>query len=80
MLIRSAMAGDGIALMRHVVAMQEIASGKLVRLFDVAVKSTWNYYLACPPDALQKPQVLAFREWLLEGVATFKSQVGEAVA
>lgn len=79
MLIRSAMSGDGIALVRHVVATQEIASGELVRLFDVAVKSPWDYYLACPPEALHKPQVLAFRQWLLEEIATFKALTGEAV-
>jgi len=79
LLIRSAMNGDGIALVRHVVATQELASGALVRLFDVAVKSPGNYYLACPPDALQKPQVLTFRHWLLEEIATFKAQTGSAV-
>lgn len=80
MLIRSAMSGDGIALVRHVVATQELASGELVRLFNVTVKSPWDYYLACPPDALHKPQVLAFRQWLLEEIATFKALTGEAVA
>ncbi|AYD66109.1 transcriptional regulator GcvA [Achromobacter sp. B7] len=79
MLIRSAVAGNGIALVRHVVAMQEIASGELVRLFDVAVKSPWHYYLACPPEALHKPQVQAFRQWLMEEIAIFKTQTGEAV-
>lgn len=79
MLIRSAMSGDGIALVRHVVATQELASGELVRLFDVAVKSPWDYYIACPPDALNKPQVLAFRDWLLDEVAIFKAQTGSAV-
>lgn len=61
LLIRSAMDGDGIAL---------------VRLFDVAVTSPWDYYLACPPDALHKPQVQAFRNWLLEEIALFKVQTG----
>jgi LysR family glycine cleavage system transcriptional activator len=80
LLIRSAMDGDGIALVRHVVVTQEIASAKLVRLFDVAVKSPWSHYLACPPDALHKPQVQAFRHWLLEEIAIFKAQTGTAVA
>jgi LysR family glycine cleavage system transcriptional activator len=79
MLIRSAVDGDGIALVRHVVATQEIASGELVRLFDVAVKSPSDYYLACAPDALHKPQVLAFRQWLLKEIAIFKAQIGAAV-
>jgi LysR family glycine cleavage system transcriptional activator len=80
LLIRSAMDGDGIALVRHVVVMQEIASGKLLRLFDVAVKSPWDYYLASPPEALHKPQVQAFRNWLLEEIALFKAQTGDSVA
>lgn len=80
MLIRSAVAGDGVALVRHVVVGQEVDSGELVRLFNVAVKSPADYYLAYPPQALQKPQVQAFRQWLLEEVSTFKKQIGEAVA
>jgi LysR family glycine cleavage system transcriptional activator len=79
LLIRSAMDGNGIALVRHVVATQEIASGELVRLFDVAVKSPWDYYLAYPPDALHKPQVQAFRHWLLEEIALFTKQTGAFV-
>lgn len=79
LLIRSAMDGDGIALVRHVVVTQEIAAGDLVRLFDVAVESPWNYYLACPPDALHKPQVQAFRRWLLNEIAVFKAQAGSWV-
>jgi LysR family glycine cleavage system transcriptional activator len=80
LLIRSALDGDGIALVRHVVATQEIASGELVRLFDVAVKSPNDYYLACPADALRKPQVQAFRDWLLDEVRKFKAQAGDYVA
>jgi LysR family glycine cleavage system transcriptional activator len=79
LLIRSALDGDGIALVRHVVVTQEIASGALVRLFDVAVKSPSDYYLACPPDALHKPQVQAFRDWLREEISVFKAQAGIGV-
>lgn len=77
LLIRSAMDGDGIALVHHVMVTQEIASGDLVRLFDVAVKSPWDYYLACRSEALHKPQVRAFRNWLLGEVALFKAQAGK---
>ncbi len=80
MLMRSALNGDGIALVRHVVASQEVTSGALVRLFDVTVKSPWDYYLACPPDVLNKPQVQAFQQWLRQEIAIFKLQTGSAVA
>lgn len=69
MLIRSAVDGDGVALVRHIVAMQEIASGQLVRLFDIATPCPDDYYLVSPPGALQKPQVRAFREWLKAEIA-----------
>lgn len=71
MLIRSAIDGDGVALVRHVVADQEIASGQLVRLFDISVASPNDYYLVCTAGAQARPQVKAFRAWLLAEVAHF---------
>lgn len=72
MLIRSAAEGNGIAMARHVIAMQEISAGELVRLFDIAVPCRHAYYLAYTRPGIQKPQVRAFRDWLLEEVAQFK--------
>jgi LysR family glycine cleavage system transcriptional activator len=71
MLLRAAVDGDGIALGRHLMAMGEIASGQLVRLFDLAVASPADYYFVCPPAAEHKPQVQAFRAWLLAEIAKF---------
>lgn len=75
MLIRSAVDGDGVALVRHVVAMQEIASGQLVRLFDIATPSPDDYYFVSPPGAADKPQVRAFRAWMLAEMATFSANL-----
>jgi LysR family glycine cleavage system transcriptional activator len=66
LLVRAAVEGDGIALARHVLATGEIESGELVRLYDVAIPCPQSYYLVCPHDALRKPQVQAFRAWVLE--------------
>lgn len=74
MLVRSAADGNGVALVRHVVAMQEIASGQLLRLFNVATPSPDEYYFVTPPGAASKPQVQAFRDWLLEEIAAFQRQ------
>jgi LysR family transcriptional regulator, glycine cleavage system transcriptional activator len=68
MLVRAAVDGQGIALARHAIAVSDIESGALVRLFDIAINCPQSYYLACPPEALKKPQVLAFRAWLREEV------------
>jgi LysR family glycine cleavage system transcriptional activator len=69
MQVRSAVDGDGVALVRHLVALEEIAAGRLVRLFDIATPCLDEYYLVSPPHALQKPQVRAFREWLKAEIA-----------
>ena len=76
MLIRSAADANGVALVRHVVAVPELASGQLVRLFDIAAPSPDAYYFVAPPAALAKPQVLAFRDWLREEVAAFARAQG----
>ncbi|MBJ7313348.1 transcriptional regulator GcvA [Rugamonas sp. CCM 8940] len=76
MLIRSAVDGDGVALVRRVVAMQELASGQLLRLFELAVPCAEQYYFVSPPTAAHKPQVQAFRAWLLAEVADFQRQLG----
>ena len=76
MLVRSAVDGNGVALVRHVVAMQEIASGQLVRLFDIAITCPDEYYFVSPPAAAAKPQVLAFRAWLLAEIDKFRQQQG----
>jgi LysR family glycine cleavage system transcriptional activator len=71
MLIRSAVDGNGVALVRHVVARQEIAAGQLTRLFNIAVPSPDDYYFVTPPGAAAKPQVRAFRAWLDAELAAF---------
>lgn len=68
MLVRAAAEGNGIALARHAMVLTELASGELVRLFDVAIPCEHAYYFVCPPEALQKPQVQVFREWLFSEV------------
>ncbi|KQV46009.1 MULTISPECIES: transcriptional regulator GcvA [unclassified Duganella] len=78
MQIRAAVDGDGVALVRHIVAMQEIASGHLVRLFDLAIPCADEYYLVIPPHAMQKPQVRAFRKWLKAEIARNQRQPAQS--
>lgn len=76
LLIRSAVDGNGVALVRHVVAMQELAAGKLVRLFDLAVPSPDDYFFVTPPGAAARPQVMAFRAWVDDEIAAFQRAEG----
>ena len=66
MLLRAAIAGQGVALARSVLAADEIASGRLVRPFDVEVPTEYAYYLAYPEKSADQSNVAAFREWILE--------------
>lgn len=69
MLVRAAVDGQGIALARHAIVQSDVASGHLIRLFDIALPCPSSYYLVYPVAALEKPQVKAFRRWLLDEIA-----------
>jgi LysR family glycine cleavage system transcriptional activator len=45
----------------------DLAHGRLVRLFDIAVKVSpdYAYHLIYPDSSDDDPRILAFREWLL---------------
>lgn len=66
--VRAAAEGQGIALARHSIALSEIESGAVVRLFDIAIPCPHAYFLVCLPEALRKPQVRDFRAWLLDEI------------
>ncbi|SEA06061.1 transcriptional regulator GcvA [Paraburkholderia sartisoli] len=79
-LLQAAIDRQGIALVRRSLAMHEIASGRLVRLFDIDGPSPWQYYFICPPPMLQAPRVAAFREWVFAEVARFRQLFERACA
>jgi LysR family glycine cleavage system transcriptional activator len=72
MLVRAAIEGQGIGLGRHSVVQSDIAAGSLVRLFQTSVACPQAYYFVCPLNALQRPQVQAFRKWLVQEIAQWQ--------
>jgi LysR family glycine cleavage system transcriptional activator len=76
MLIRAALNGEGVALVRHAVVHEEVRSGALVRLFNTVARSAGSYYLACPSSALERPEVRAFRVWVLDQAEVFSARYG----
>ncbi len=71
MAIQAAVDGHGIALASNVLAEADIEAGRLVRLFDIGLRTGLDvaYYLAYAPSRLRHPRVAAFRDWLLGEVA-----------
>lgn len=69
MVIQAAIRGEGVALGRQVLIEDEVASGRLVRLFDLRLKAEMAYYVVCPLPSLDQMKVRAFRDWLLAEAA-----------
>lgn len=64
-LIQAAIDGLGIALGSTLFVADRLASGKLVRPFDITLQSDFAYYVVCPRQHLKKPEVAQFKAWLM---------------
>lgn len=66
MVMMAAINGEGAALGRTALIAEDLAAGRLVKPFDLALAAEWAYYIVYPPRALARPKVAAFRDWLLQ--------------
>jgi LysR family glycine cleavage system transcriptional activator len=66
MALDAAIAGHGVVLAYSTLAAADIAAGKLVRLFSLALADQFAYYIVTAPGALERPKVRAFHDWLRE--------------
>ena len=64
MALDAAIAGHGVVLAYSTIAAADIAAGRLVRLFSLALPDLFAYYIVTAPGALERPKVKAFRDWL----------------
>ena len=63
---QAAIAGQGVALGRSVVVADDLAAGRLVRLFpDVRCSVGWAYWVVHTPEGARLAKVAAFRDWLV---------------
>ncbi|UZF91263.1 LysR substrate-binding domain-containing protein [Bosea sp. NBC_00550] len=65
LLVRAAAAGQGIALVRDVYADDDLRNGRLVQAISVQWPTKLAYYAVGTSEALQKPAVRRFRDWLV---------------
>ena len=66
--LQQAIAGDGIALTRRSLIGNDLANGKLVKLFDIEVRAEQSYHLVCLPQHAHSRKVRAFREWFVSEI------------
>jgi LysR family transcriptional regulator, glycine cleavage system transcriptional activator len=60
----AAIAGRGVVLTRNVFAADDLAAGRLVRLFGASTPVEFAVYLVTPPRLAALPKVKAFCEWV----------------
>ncbi|ESX84370.1 LysR family transcriptional regulator [Mesorhizobium sp. LSHC412B00] len=63
----AALAGQGIALVNALMAADELASGRLVELFDTNVE-LGTYYLLTAPNRSGDPLVGVFKDWIADNI------------
>lgn len=70
--LQAAIEGHGVALARSVMARDDIAAGRLLRLFpEIEQLSELGYYVVYRKDRSTSPKLQAFREWLMQEAALF---------
>ena len=76
--LQAAIEGHGVALARSVMARDDLASGRLVRLFpDIDFASALAYYVVYRPECASLPKLTTFRDWLLAEAAPAQAGNGE---
>lgn len=67
--LAAALDGLGVALARTAHVVDDLSSGRLVRLFNVDCQANVAYYLVCPEGQQERAKIAAFRSWMLAEVA-----------
>ena len=65
MVVQAAVDGIGVALGHSLMIARELEQGTLVTLFDSPVAARAPYLLVTAPASRRKPEVVAFRDWIL---------------
>ena len=73
-LIRATVDGLGVALVSRIFVEDHLRAGRLVQPFKPVLYDERAYYVVCPPAHCERPEVAAFRDWLIE-----QSEVLQAV-
>jgi LysR family glycine cleavage system transcriptional activator len=68
--LQAAIEGHGVALARSVMAHDDLATGRVVRLFpEITFASPLAYYVVYRAECSSLPRLVAFRDWLLDEAA-----------
>ncbi|MES0883402.1 transcriptional regulator GcvA [Roseibium sp. SCP14] len=74
MISEAAIHHAGAALIPRFFVEAELASGRLVRLFELSPDQQTAYYFVYPEGRTMRPVVAAFRQWLMEEARTARTK------
>ena len=68
MTAEAAALGQGVALMSSVISSEYLSNGRLIRPFDDSLTTLvdFSYYLVCLEGIADRPDVKAFRDWIIK--------------
>jgi LysR family glycine cleavage system transcriptional activator len=68
MTVQAAIDGVGVAIGRTSYVQDDIAKGRLVAPFKIALPANAGFYVVSPPETADRPKLAAFRNWLMASV------------
>lgn len=71
LMLMAAASGQGVALARHTLAVDDLASGRLQRPFATVIESPFSYFLVYRLADEQQAGVAALRDWLLQETSLY---------
>lgn len=66
--VDAACAGLGVALARRPMIIKDVQEGRLVVPFKLAIETQARFRFLCLPEAENRPQIRAFRDWFLSEI------------
>lgn len=67
--VDAALAGVGVVLGRRALVVKDIDDGRLVTPYGMALSTGARFRFLCPKGSENRPQVKAFREWMLREIS-----------
>jgi LysR family glycine cleavage system transcriptional activator len=75
LILQAAAKGQGLGLVRHSLAYDDLVAGRLVRPFSAYVDSPLSYFFLCRMDKLDTQPVTRFRQWIKHQIADFPTRI-----
>ena len=78
MTVQAAIDGLGVAMAHVELVQDDLASGRLVAVYPLVVRTSESYRLVGREADARRPEVAAFRDWLLAEVETDRTRIRPA--